>query len=300
VLDLEDRVVIVTGGAGGIGREESLLLARLGARVVVNDIGTRNDDLGDEVRWRAADVVDEITAEGGTAAPATEDPSNIEGARAVVGVALERFGRLDAIVNNAGILRDGMVFNLDMDDWQNVLRVHLDHTFAMTNVAANHWRERVKAGDQVAARIVNTTSAAGLLGNVGQANYGAAKAGIAAFTVIVSQELARYGVTCNAISPVARTAMTAGLTTPPGDGFDHLDPANVAPLVAYLVSAQAGWLTGQVLRVAGGAVNRYTGWTIHDGFDTGKRLEPDELDLRLRRLYGVYPAGMTASPSRRD
>jgi NAD(P)-dependent dehydrogenase (short-subunit alcohol dehydrogenase family) len=301
VLDLKDRVVIITGGAGGIGREEALLLGRLGASVVVNDVGVRSDDTAtDETTWRAAEVADEITAAGGSAAHSTADPSDIHGARAVVDLALDRFGRLDAIVNNAGIVRDGMVFNLGMDDWEDVLRVHLGHTFAMTHVASNHWRARAKAGDPVAGRIVNTTSAAGLLGNVGQANYGAAKAGIAAFTVIVAQELERYGVTCNAISPVARTPMTAGLAAPPSDnGFDELDPANVAPLVAYLVSDQADWITGQVLRIAGGAVNRYKGWTIEEGFDVGKRLEPDELDLRLRRLYGVYPLGMTASPSRR-
>src|SRR2546426_3918737 len=219
---LDGKVAVITGAGRGTGRGEGLLFAQEGARVVVNDLGGEWDGTGADSR-AASQVVEEITADGGEAAPHFEDISEETGAASLIATALDTWGRLDAVVNNAGILRDRMVFNMSVEDWDAVMKVHLRGHFLVTRAAAMHWRERAKAGEQVTGRIVNTSSTSGILGNVGQSNYGAAKAGIAAFSYIVAMEMARYGVTVNAIGPGARTRLTEktfGDLSPAAGQFD--------------------------------------------------------------------------------
>src|SRR5881409_901672 len=203
----DGRVVIVTGAGRGIGREEALEFAREGARVVVNDVGVARDGTGEDAT-PAQEVVDEIKALGAEAVANYDDISDFDGAKRVVQQAIETFGTLDVLVNNAGILRDRMLVNMSIEEWDAVIKVHLRGTFATAHHAANYWRDRSKAGDPVDARLINTSSSSGIYGNVGQTNYGAAKAGIASFSVIAAMELERYGVTVNAIAPAARTRMT--------------------------------------------------------------------------------------------
>ncbi|HKN50381.1 MAG TPA: SDR family NAD(P)-dependent oxidoreductase, partial [Actinomycetota bacterium] len=230
---LDGKVAVITGAGRGIGRGEALLFAQEGARVVVNDLGGEWDGTGADPR-AASQVVEEIRAAGGEAVPHFEDISEPSGADSLIGQALGTWRRLDIVVNNAGILRDKMVFNMSVEDWDAVMKVHLRGHFLVTRAACAHWRERSKAGEQIAGRIVNTSSTSGILGNVGQSNYGAAKAGIAAFSYIVAMEMARYGVTVNAIAPGARTRLTektfGDLSLPEGQ-FDALAPENVAPMV---------------------------------------------------------------------
>src|SRR5437763_8085241 len=206
----DGRIVIVTGAGRGIGREEALEFARQGARVVVNDVGVSREGTGEDAT-PAQSVVDEIKALGGEAVANYDDVSDFDGAKQLVQTAIESFGGLDVLVNNAGILRDRMLVNMTIEEWDSVIKVHLRGTFATSHHAAGYWRERSKAGDDVDARLINTSSSSGIYGNVGQSNYGAAKAGIAAFTVIAAMELARYGVTVNAIAPAALTRMTEDL-----------------------------------------------------------------------------------------
>jgi NAD(P)-dependent dehydrogenase (short-subunit alcohol dehydrogenase family) len=272
-----DRVAVVTGAGRGIGSGEARLLAREGARVVVNDA-----DAGVEA------VADEIRAAGGEAVVHVGDVSSVAGADALVGLALETWGRLDIVVNNAGILRDRMMYNLSEEEWDDVVRVHLRGHFLVTRAACRHWRALAKAEQPSAGRIVNTTSTSGLLGMVGQANYAAAKAGIAAFTQIVAMEMGRYGVTANAIAPGARTRMTEsvyGETVLGPDGFDPLDPDNIAPLVVYLASDEAAHISGQVFRVHGGHVELYEGWHPVAELDKPGRWEPAELAERFASLF---------------
>src|SRR5947199_2302272 len=231
----DGRVVIVTGAGRGIGREEALEFAREGARVVVNDVGVARDGTGEDAT-PAQEVVDEIKALGGEAVANYDDISGFDGAKRVVQQAIESFGTLDVVVNNAGILRDRMLVNMTIDEWDAVIKVPLRGTFATAHHAAVYWREKSKAGEAVDARIINTSSSSGIYGNVGQSNYGAAKAGIAAFTIITAMELQRYGVTVNAIAPAALTRMTEDLTRWQGDNesqWDPRDPSNVAPLVTW-------------------------------------------------------------------
>src|SRR5436305_10018826 len=235
MASLKGRVAIVTGAGSGLGREHALLLAGCGASVVVNDIGTSRDGVGNDP-GPAQQVVDEIVAAGGTAVANTDDVTSWDSARRLVETAVETFGDLDVLVNNAGILRDRVLVNLTEDDWDSVLGVHLKGHAATMRWAAAHWRARAKAGQQVRASIISTTSGAGLLNNPGQANYSSAKAGIVALTLVAAKELARYGVRANAIAPLARTRMTAGspglddMFRAPDDGFDAWHPSNVSPL----------------------------------------------------------------------
>jgi NAD(P)-dependent dehydrogenase (short-subunit alcohol dehydrogenase family) len=285
---LDGKVAVITGAGRGIGRGEALLFAREGARVVVNDVGGDWDGSGQDPR-PASEVVEEIVAGGGEAVAHYDDISEPDGASGAVGLALESWGRLDVVVNNAGILRDRMVFNMPVEDWDSVIKVHLRGTFLMTREACSHWREGAKAGEDVTGRIVNTSSTSGLLGNAGQSNYGAAKAGIAGFTQIVSMEMARYGVTVNAIAPGARTRMTektfGDLEVSQG-GFDPLDPENIAPVVAYLCTDAAGGITGQVFGVTGGLVELYGGWTPVAELEKDARWEVAELGDRMDELFG--------------
>lgn len=285
----DGRVVIVTGAGRGIGREEALEFARHGARVVVNDVGAARDGTGADAT-PAQDVVDEIIAAGGEAVANYDDVSDFDGAKRLVEQAVTAYGGLDVLVNNAGILRDRMLVNMSVEEWDAVIRVHLRGTFATSHHAANFWRERSKAGAPVDARLINTSSSSGIYGNVGQANYGAAKAGIAAFTIITSMELARYGVTVNAIAPAALTRMTEDLARWSGDadgGWDPRDPGNVAPLVAWLGSTASRGITGRVFNVKGGYVSVAEGWIAGPAEDKGARWEAEELGEVVPRLVAA-------------
>jgi NAD(P)-dependent dehydrogenase (short-subunit alcohol dehydrogenase family) len=297
VPDLGAKVAMVTGAGRGIGRAHALALAAAGAKVVVNDLG--GTLAGEGADWTPAQqVVAEIEAVGGEAVADGEDVAGFEGARRLVEHAVEDFGRLDIVVNNAGILRDRMLVNMSEEEWDAVVAVHLKGHFAVTRHAAAHWRERAKAGEQLRARVINTSSPSGLFGNVGQTNYGAAKAGIAAFTVIAAQELARYGVTVNCLAPNARTRMTEETFDmgPPPEGFDPLDPANISPVVVALCSDEAQEITGQVLHVWGGAVNALQGWSAGELFHSEERWDADALLAAMLERFpeGVAPEGMVA------
>jgi NAD(P)-dependent dehydrogenase (short-subunit alcohol dehydrogenase family) len=248
----EGRVAIVTGAGRGIGREHALMLASHGAKVVVNDLGGEIDGTGGDLS-PAQQVVEEITAMGGEAVANGDDVSSWEGAQRMINTAVETFGGLDVLVNNAGILRDRMLTNMTEAEWDAVIQVHLKGTFAPSRWASAYWRERAKAGETNDARIINTSSVSGIYGNPGQTNYGAAKAGIAAFTIIAAQELARYGVTVNAIAPAALTRMTENLGMGQLDeaGKEALSPRWIAPICTWLASAESAPVTGRVFEASG-------------------------------------------------
>src|SRR3954471_2435906 len=292
MLDLSGKVAIVTGAGRGIGREHALALAQAGAKLVVNDLGASLAGEGAS-EGPAHDVVREIEALGGEAIANGENVADFAGAGRMVQSAIDRFGRLDILVNNAGILRDRMLVNMDEHEWDAVIEVHLKGHFAPTHHAAAHWRERSKGGEDVRARVINTSSPSGVFGNVGQSNYGAAKEGIAALTVIAAQELGRYGVTVNCLAPNARTRMTESAfgELPPPDGFDPLDPGNNSPIVVALCADEAQHITGQVFHVYGGAVNALRGWEAGELFAGDERWDPDAL---LQELVARFPDG--ASP----
>jgi NAD(P)-dependent dehydrogenase (short-subunit alcohol dehydrogenase family) len=294
---LDGRVVIVTGGGRGLGREHCLALARHGAYVVVNDLGVDLHGAG-AGGSPGDDVAAEIRGLGGVAIADNSSVADWDAMQKLVARAVDEFGRLDAVVNNAGITRDRMLTSMTEDDVDLVLGVHLKGTFALTKHACDHWRAVGKAGGDSAGRVVNTTSGSGLFGAIGQANYGAAKSAIATLTVITAMEMARYGVTANAISPIAATRMTAGLEIGEMDvgedcGWQPLDPANASPVVAWLCSAESGWLSGAVLRVDGNTVQRVRGWEIDPHVQytsaSGERLLATELDAGLRAVWPDAP-----------
>lgn len=275
---VEDRVVIVTGAGRGIGRAHALAFAREGARVVVNDIGTGADGSGAS-GGPAHDVVDEIHRLGGQAVASTDDVADWQGAARLIGTAQDAFGRLDVLVNNAGFVRDRMLVNLDEAEWDSVVRVHLKGHFAPLRHAAAYWRSQSKAGRDPQARIINTSSGAGLLGSVGQGNYAAAKAGIVGLTLVAAAELHRYGVTVNAIAPAARTRMTDQVfdMSSAAGAFDAMAPENVAPLVVWLGSPDSSDVTGRVFEVDGGRIGVAQGWRHGPTRDRGGRWEPAEV-----------------------
>lgn len=293
---LDGRVVIVTGGGRGLGRAHCHELARQGATVVVNDLGVGLRGEASDEPSPAELVVAEIEAMGGTAMADGSSVTDWAGMEGLVRATVERYGDLHAVVNNAGFLRDRILTSMTEDDFDSVVAVHLKGTFALTRHACGYWRERVKAGHRVSGRVVCTTSGAGLFGNVGQANYGSAKSAIATFTQIVALEMQRYGVTANALSPIAATRMLASIGRSSNDdgGWDPLDPANASPLVAWLCSEESGWLSGSVLRVDGNAVQRVIGWTVGDGYTaaSGEAVTFDELGLGMRKLFGAAPRGL--------
>jgi len=280
---LQDRVAIITGGGRGIGREHALLFASLGAKVLVNDLGGAIDGSGSDIA-AAQSVADEIIAAGGEAVANTDSVSSFAGAKAMVEQAVSAFGDLHVVVNNAGILRDRMLVSMSEEEFDAVIAVHLKGTFNVTRHAADYWREQSKAGVEVDRAVVNTSSGAGLHGNVGQTNYSAAKAGIAAMTVVNAMELHRYGVRANCIAPVARTRLT--LQTP-GMGEpmqNHLfDPENVSPLVAAL-AAETCPFNGQVFSVYGGSVGIYAGWSIAESVETDDRWTAETLAAAMDAL----------------
>ena len=257
----EGRVAIVTGAGRGIGREHALMLAAHGAKVVVNDLGGERDGTGASL-GPAADVVREITAAGGAAVVNGDDVSSFEGAERMIRQAVSEFGRLDVLANNAGILRDRMLVNMTEAEWDAVIKVHLKGTFAPAHFAAAYWRDQAKAGKPVDARIINTTSVSGIYGNAGQTNYGAAKAGIAAFTIIAARELKRYGITVNAVAPGALTRMTEDLLMGRGSDDDKaaMHPRWIAPIVTWLASSESAHVTGRVFEASGRVFGIAEGW----------------------------------------
>ncbi|MGW3468416.1 SDR family oxidoreductase [Saccharopolyspora sp. NPDC000995] len=288
-----DRVVIVTGAGRGIGRAHALAFAAEGALVVVNDVGVALDG-SDSGEGPAAQVVAEIEAAGGKAVANNDDVADFTGARELINTALEHFGRLDVLVNNAGFVRDRMLVNLGEDEWDAVIRVHLKGHFAPLRHAADYWRAEAKAGRARRARVINTSSGARLLGSVGQANYSAAKAGIAGLTVVAAAELARYGVTVNAIAPAARTRMTeevfADTMARPENGFDVMAPENVSPLVVWLGSEESDEVTGRVFEVEGGKVSVAQSWRHGPAEYKGERWQPAELGPVVAKLLAEGPA----------
>jgi NAD(P)-dependent dehydrogenase (short-subunit alcohol dehydrogenase family) len=283
----DGRVVIVTGGGRGIGREHALELARQGAKVVVNDLGVSNSGQGGG-QGPADEVVQTIRDLGGEAVANGADVADWEQTEALVRQAIDEFGRLDAVVNNAGFVRDRMFVSCSEEEWDAVIRVHLKGHFCVSRHAAAYWRGLVKAGEQVDARIINTSSGAGVLGSVGQSSYSAAKAGIATLTLVQAAELGRYGITANAICPIARTRMTEGAfgdaMKAPDDGFDENDPANVSPFVAWLASSQSRDVTGRVWEVFGGTVTVFDGYRREQTMNIGKRWDAGELGPAVHDL----------------
>lgn len=295
---LSGRVVLVTGGGRGIGRGHCLALAAHGAAVVVNDPGVSRDGTAGDGAGPAADVVAEIEAAGGKAVPHTGSVSSWDDVADMVETAVDTFGTLTGVVNNAGIVRDAMVANATEADWDAVIAVHLKGTFAVTKHACEYWRAQSKAGNQIDARIVNTVSGAGLWGNVGQSAYGAAKAAIANLTVVTAMEARRYGVVANAISPLAVTRISEDFFSGERAADPALDPARSSEVVAWLQSADSSWLTGQILRVDGHQLSRVEGFTEAPAryrAKDGASLQFSEIGQAVSWLFGTSPRGLAGS-----
>jgi NAD(P)-dependent dehydrogenase (short-subunit alcohol dehydrogenase family) len=288
----DGRVVIVTGAGRGLGRAHALAFAAEGAAVVVNDVGASLSGEGEDTT-PAAEVVAEIKEAGGRAIVNSDDVSDWDAAGRMIQQAIDHFGRLDTLVCNAGIVRDRMIVNMSVDEWDAVMRVHLRGMFCPVRHAVDYWRGMSKAGTPVDARIVTTSSGAGLFGSVSQGNYSAAKAGIAAFTIVSAAELGRYGILANGIAPSARSRMTeeafAEMMKRPESGFDAMDPANVSPLVVWLGSA-ACTITGRMFESAGGQLSVADGWQHGAVFDKGARYEPAEIGAVVADLLREAPA----------
>jgi len=287
---LAGRVAVITGAGRGIGREHALLFAAEGASVVVNDLGGSNSGEGSDA-GPAHEVVAAIRAAGGTAVANTEDVATWDGAKSLVAQAVDEFGRLDVVVNNAGILRDGFIATLTESDWDAVIAVHLKGHFSVLRHAAEYWKAQSKAGEQPLASVINTASGSGTtLPNAGQSNYGSAKAAIAALTLVAADELERYGVRVNAIAPIARTRLTLAtpgmgtlMAEPEEEGeVDLFSPANISPLVAYLATEKCP-VTGRVYAVQGGAISRLAGWHDVDTIETDGLWDIDDIAARLPR-----------------
>ncbi|HTZ69669.1 MAG TPA: SDR family oxidoreductase [Acetobacteraceae bacterium] len=284
----EGRVVIVTGAGRGLGRAYALALAAEGAAVVVNDLGVGTHGEAPSGAKPANDVVNEIVAAGGHAVANFDDVADWGAAGRIVQTALHHFGALHAVVNNAGFVRDRMFVSATADEWDAVMRVHLRGHFCTSRHAVDYWRAEGKAGRPVDARIINTSSGAGLQGSIGQSAYSAAKAGIATLTLVQAAELRRYGITVNALAPAARTRMTetafADMMKPPESGFDVNDPANVAPCVAWLASDQSAHVTGQLFELKGGLIMLSEGWRDGPAEDKGAKWTPAEVGSVVERL----------------
>ncbi len=288
---LDGRVAIITGAGRGLGREHALLFAAEGAKVVVNDLGGANDGAGADAT-PAQQVVDEVKANGGEAIANYDDISDWDGAQQLVSTAVETFGDLDILINNAGILRDRVLVNMTQEEWDDVIRVHLRGHFAPSRWAAAYWREEAKAGREKPRNMVHTSSTSGLLANPGQSNYGAAKSGIATFSQIVAKELVRYGVKSNCIAPAARTRLT--LATPGLDeimaakegAFDEWDPKNVSPLVCYLASAGCAF-NGETFFVQGGTVRRVKSWEMAETVEQQETWTVDALGEALEKALAT-------------
>jgi NAD(P)-dependent dehydrogenase (short-subunit alcohol dehydrogenase family) len=289
----DGRVVIVTGAGRGIGAAHALEFAHQGAKVVVNDIGGALDGSGSDAT-PAQEVVDRIKADGGEAIASYDDVTDWDAAQRLVRSAVDTFGRLDTLVNNAGAVRDRMFVNMSADEWDAAIRINMRGHFCPARQAAAYWRDETKAGNRVDARIVNTSSGAGLMGSVGQANYGAAKAAIATLTLIQAAELARYGITANAIAPSARTRMTeavfADMMAEVESGFDAMAPENIAPLVVWLGSNESADVTGRVFEVEGGKISVADGWQHGTPIDAGQRWDPAQVGAAVGDLLKNAPS----------
>jgi len=297
---LEGKVAIITGSGRGIGREEALLMANHGCKIVVNDLGAHFDGSGQATGTPAQEVVSEIKKMGGEAVANGESVTDFKGAKRIVECALDTFGKLNIVVNNAGILRDRMIFNMNEEDWDAVIAVHLKGSFNMSRHACEYWREEHKKGNVLNGRIINTSSDAGLLGNVGQANYGSAKAALALMAIVIDKEMSKYGVTANAIAPIARTRLTVDATPstaafmgrePKAGEFDVFGPQNIAPLVAWLASDDAKDVHGEAFRVGGGTVWLMAGWHTVGKVSQRATWEPAALGEKLK---GELGKGITA------
>jgi len=302
---LDGKVAVVTGAGRGIGREEALMLAQHGCKVVVNDLGAHYDGTGASVS-PAQEVVNDIKKMGGEAVANGDSVSDYKAAKRIIECAIDTFGRLNIVVNNAGILRDRMIFNMSEDDWDAVIAVHLKGTFNMSRHACEYWREEHKKGNILNGRILNTSSDSGLLGNPGQGNYGAAKAAVALMAITWDKEMAKYGVTCNAIAPVARTRLTVDATPSTAalmggsvqEGeFDVFSPRNIAPLICWLASDDAKDVHGEVFRVGGGTVWLMKGWHSAAKVQQHATWEPMVLGDKLK---GELAKGITAKETTSD
>ena len=288
----DGRVVVITGAGRGLGRSHALAFAHEGAKVVVNDLGGAPDGTGAS-RGPADDVVAEIRSMGGEAISNADDVADFDAAAALIKSAVDTFGRLDVVVNNAGILRDRMFVNIVPEEWDATIRVHLRGHFCVGRHAAAYWRDRAKAGETVDARLINTSSGAGLMGSVGQTAYAAAKAGIAAMTIVQAVELGRYGVTVNGLAPSARTRLTEGvfvdMMKEVEGGFDAMDPDNISPLVVWLGSPESRDVTGRLFEIEGGVLSVCDGWQHGPRIEKDRRWQPSEIGPAVRELITNAP-----------